>query len=150
MNENETIVPEHVNYLMNLLKSYEFFFRKNMENLDISIGEIPILLEIYENEGLNQIDLVRQFHVTEANISKTTKNLLIKGFITKTIDAENNTKKILLLTEDGKKVCKILLNIFSQWKEATMGEIPGEEMLAFSQTLKKLSDNSVDLLSKNN
>ena len=150
MNENETIVPEHVNYLMNLLKSYEFFFRKNMENLDISIGEIPILLEIYENEGLNQIDLVRQFHVTEANISKTTKNLLIKGFITKTIDAENNTKKILLLTEDGKKVCKILLEIFSQWKEATMGEIPGEEMLAFSQTLKKLSDNSVDLLSKNN
>ena len=150
MNENETIVPEHVNYLMNLLKSYEFFFRKNMENLDINIGEIPILLEIYENEGLNQIDLVRQFHVTEANISKTTKNLLIKGFITKTIDAENNTKKILLLTEDGKKVCKILLEIFSQWKEATMGEIPGEEMLAFSQTLKKLSDNSVDLLSKNN
>ena len=55
MNENETIVPEHVNYLMNLLRSYEFFFRKNMENLDINIGEIPILLEIYENEGLNQI-----------------------------------------------------------------------------------------------
>ena len=69
MNENETIVPEHVNYLMNLLKSYELFFRKNMENLDINIGEIPILMEIYTNEGLNQIDLVRQFHVTEANIS---------------------------------------------------------------------------------
>ena len=121
-----------------------------MENLDINIGEIPILLEIYENEGLNQIDLVRQFHVTEANISKTTKNLLIKGFITKTIDAENNTKKILLLTEDGKEDCQILLDIFGQWKEAIIGEIPNDEMLAFSQTLKKLSDNSVDLLSKEN
>ena len=63
MNENETIVPEHVNYLMSLLKSYEFFFKKNMENIDINIGEIPILLEIYANEGLNQIDLVRRFHV---------------------------------------------------------------------------------------
>ena len=147
MNENETIVPEHVNYLMGLLKSYEFFFRKNMENIDINIGEIPILLEIYANEGLNQIDLVRRFHVTEANISKTTKNLLIKGFITKTIDAENNTKKILLLTEDGKEVCQILLNIFDQWKNATLGDIPADEMKSFSKTLKRLSDNSVDILS---
>ena len=121
-----------------------------MENIDINIGEIPILLEIYANEGLNQIDLVRRFHVTEANISKTTKNLLIKGFITKTIDAENNTKKILLLTEEGKEVCQILLDIFDQWKEATMADISRDEMLAYSQTLKKLSDNSVDLLSKSN
>lgn len=141
------MIPEHVNYLMNLLKSYEMFFRKNMENLDINIGEIPILMEIYTNEGLNQIDLVRQFHVTEANISKITKNLLIKGLITKTIDAENNTKKILLLTEDGKKTCQILLDIFDQWKDATIGDIPTEELVAFARTLKKLSDNSVDVLS---
>lgn len=141
------MIPEHVNYLMNLLKSYEMFFRKNMENLDINIGEIPILMEIYTNEGLNQIDLVRQFHVTEANISKITKNLLIKGLITKTIDAENNTKKILLLTEDGKKTCQILLDIFDQWKDATIGDIPTGELVAFARTLKKLSDNSVDVLS---
>ncbi len=141
------MIPEHVNYLMNLLKSYEMFFRKNMENLDINIGEIPILMEIYTNEGLNQIDLVRQFHVTEANISKITKNLLIKGLITKTIDAENNTKKILLLTEDGKKTCQILLDIFDQWKDATIGDIPTDELVAFARTLKKLSDNSVDVLS---
>ena len=149
MNENEAMILEHVNYLMNLLKSYEMFFRKNMENLDINIGEIPILLEIYANEGLNQIDLVRQFHVTEANISKTTKNLLIKGLITKTIDAENNTKKILLLTEDGKEACRILIDIFKQWKNSIKGDLSTEELLAFAETLKKISDNSVEVLSQN-
>ncbi|MBO7209571.1 MAG: hypothetical protein J6V44_00990, partial [Methanobrevibacter sp.] len=64
-----------------------------------------------------------------------------------TIDAENNTKKILLLTEDGKKACQILLDIFDQWKDATLGDIPSDEMRAFAGTLKKLSDNSVDVLS---
>lgn len=147
MNGNETMVSEHVNYLMNLQKSYEMFFRKNMDNLDINIGEIPILLEIYANEGLNQIDLVRQFHVTEANISKTTKNLLIKGLITKTIDAENNTKKILLLTEDGKKACLVLIDIFTQWYDSIKGDIPADELISFAETLKKLSDNSVEGLS---
>ena len=146
MSEKNTVVPEHVNYLMNLLKSYEFFFRKNMENMDISIGEIPILLEIYANEGLNQIDLVRQFHVTEANISKTTKNLLVKGFITKTIDSENNTKKILLLTDEGKDACHKLLDIFEQWKDAIKGDLPSDELLDFADTLKKLYDNSVDCM----
>ena len=146
MSERDTMVPEHVNYLMNLLKSYELFFRNNMSDLDINIGEIPILLEIYANEGLNQIDLVRQFHVTEANISKTTKNLLVKGFITKTIDVDNNTKKILLLTEDGKEACHKLLEIFEQWKKALRGDLPSDELLAFAKTLKKLSDNSTDLM----
>jgi DNA-binding MarR family transcriptional regulator len=71
----------------------------------------------------------------------------MKGLITKTIDAENNTKKILLLTEDGKKVCQILLEIFDQWKDATIGDISTDEVIAFSKTLKKLSDNSIDVLS---
>ena len=146
MGKKDTKIPEHVNYLMNLLKSYELYFRKNMDDLDINIGEIPILLEIYANEGLNQIDLVRQFHVTEANISKTTKNLLVKGLITKTIDVDNNTKKILLLTEEGKEACNILLEIFEQWKDAIQGDLPNDEVIAFADTLKKLSDNSVNCM----
>ena len=146
MGKKDTKIPEHVNYLMNLLKSYELYFRKNMDDLDINIGEIPILLEIYANEGLNQIDLVRQFHVTEANISKTTKNLLVKGLITKTIDVDNNTKKILLLTEEGKEACNILLEIFEQWKDAIKGDLPNDEVIAFVDTLKKLYDNSVNCM----
>ena len=146
MGKKDTKIPEHVNYLMNLLKSYELYFRKNMDDLDINIGEIPILLEIYANEGLNQIDLVRQFHVTEANISKTTKNLLVKGLITKTSDVDNNTKKILLLTEEGKEACNILLEIFEQWKDAIKGDLPNDEVIAFADTLKKLYDNSVNCM----
>lgn len=146
MDKKDTKIPEHVNYLMNLLKSYELYFRKNMDDLDINIGEIPIILEIYANEGLNQIDLVRQFNVTEANISKTTKNLLVKGLITKTIDVDNNTKKILLLTEEGKEACNILLEIFEQWKDAIKGDLPNDEVIAFADTLKKLSDNSVNCM----
>ena len=64
-----------------------------------------------------------------------------------TIDAENNTKKILLSTEDGKKACQVLLEIFDQWKDATIGDVSSDEMVAFSKTLKKLSDNSIDVLS---
>ena len=136
-------IPEHLNYLLNLTKSYEAYFKKNMDVTDINIGEILILLEIFANEGLNQIDLVKKFHVTEANISKTTKNLLVKGLIIKKIDTENNTKKLLFLTENGQDACNHLLDLFKQWNDEVSEGIGMDELIAFSKTLQKLSENSL-------
>ena len=136
-------IPEHLNYLLNLTKSYEAYFKKNMDVTDINIGEILILLEIFANEGLNQIDLVKKFHVTEANISKTTKNLLVKGLIIKKIDTENNTKKLLFLTEKGQDACNHLLDLFKQWNDEVSEGIGMDELIAFSKTLQKLSENSL-------
>ena len=98
--------------------------------------------QFYKDEGLNQIDLVRKFHVTEANISKTTKNLLNKGFIVKKVDVENNTKKLLFLTEKGQEVCESLLELFEDWRNDLKGDIPSEELHAFSKTLEKISINA--------
>ena len=136
-------IPEHLNYLLNLTKSYEAYFKKNMDVTDINIGEILILLEIFANEGLNQIDLVKKFHVTEANISKTTKNLLVKGLIIKKIDTENNTKKLLFLTEKGQDACNHLLELFKHWNDEVSEGIGMDELIAFSKTLQKLSENSL-------
>ena len=142
MTEKKIIISESLNNLRVLVRSFEAHFRKNTESEDINIGEIPILLSIYKDEGLNQIDLVRKFHVTEANISKTTKNLLNKGFIVKKIDVENNTKKLLFLTEKGQEVCESLLELFEDWKNDLKGDIPSEELHAFSKTLEKISNNA--------
>ena len=142
MTEKKIIISESLNNLRVLVRSFEAHFRKNTESEDINIGEIPILLSIYKDEGLNQIDLVRKFHVTEANISKTTKNLLNKGFIVKKIDVENNTKKLLFLTEKGQEVCESLLELFEDWKNDLKGDIPSEELHAFSKTLEKISINA--------
>ena len=144
MTEKKIIISESLNNLRVLVRSFEAHFRKNTESEDINIGEIPILLAIYMDEGLNQIDLVKKFHVTEANISKTTKNLLYKGLIVKKIDAENNTKKLLFLTEQGMEVCAHLLEIFENWKNEMKGDIPIEELHSFSKTLEKISINAAD------
>ena len=142
MSEKKIIISESLNNLRVLVRSFEAHFRKNMESEDINIGEIPILMSIYTDEGLNQIDLVRKFHVTEANISKTTKNLLNKGLIIKKIDVENNTKKLLFLTEKGQEVCESLLELFEDWKDDLKGDLPSEEMQAFTKTLQKISINA--------
>ena len=142
MSENDVIISESLNNLRILVRSFEAHFRKDMGAIDVNIGEIPVLLAIYTNEGLNQIDLVRKFHVTEANISKTTKNLLKKGLIIKKVDVENNTKKLLFLTDKGQEVCNHLLEIFQDWKDELKGDISRDELIAFAATLDKIAKNA--------
>ena len=142
MSEKDVIIPESLNNLRILVRSFESYFRKDMGAIDVNIGEIPVLLAIYTNEGLNQIDLVRKFHVTEANISKTTKNLLQKELIIKKVDNENNTKKLLFLTDEGQDVCNHLLEIFEEWKNVLKGDISGDELRAFAATLDKIAKNA--------
>ena len=142
MSEKDVIIPESLNNLRILVRSFEAYFRRDMGAIDVNIGEIPVLLAIYTNEGLNQIDLVRKFHVTEANISKTTKNLLQKELIIKKVDNENNTKKLLFLTDEGQDVCNHLLEIFQEWKNELKGDISGDELRAFAATLDKIAKNA--------
>ena len=144
MSEKDVIIPESLNNLRILVRSFEAYFRRDMGAIDVNIGEIPVLLAIYTNEGLNQIDLVRKFHVTEANISKTTKNLLQKELIIKKVDNENNTKKLLFLTDEGQDVCNHLLEIFEEWKDVLKGDISGDELRSFAATLDKIAKNADD------
>ncbi|WP_297981985.1 MarR family transcriptional regulator [uncultured Methanobrevibacter sp.] len=142
VNNNENL-PDYFNQIMIIVKSYESFFKNNIDSLNVTIGEIHILLAIYKKEGqLNQIDLVRQFHVTEANISKTTKHLLNKGLIIKEIDEENNTKKLIYLTEKGKEICKQLFDLFEQWANEMLKGIDDDELLALTASLEKISRNA--------
>ena len=135
-------VPKYLDELMDIVKSYEFFFKANLEDLDITMGELPVLLGIFENEGLNQIDLVRKFHVTEANISKTTKHLLEKDLIIKEVDSENNTKKLLFLTDKGEEICKELIVLYEEWKDNMIVGVSRDDLITFKNVLAKFSENA--------
>ena len=139
-------IPEHLIYFFTVIKSYESNFNKCLEIHNVNTVEILILLEICNNEGLNQVDLVRKFHVTEANISQTTKNLMNKEFITKEIDPNHNSKKLLFLTEKGHKLCEELLVMFSNWNHKVIKGIPMDDLISFGETLELIYANCLDLI----
>ena len=45
-------------------------------------------------------------------------------------------------TEKGQEICEGLLELFEDWKDELKGDIPSEELYAFSKTLEKISDNA--------
>ena len=139
-------IPHHLIYFYNLIKNYESFFGKNVKKLGLNTNEILILLEIYNNEGLNQIDIAKRYLVTEANISQITKKLKEKDLIEKRMDFENNTKNLLFLTEKGRDLSEKLLVMFRDWNNKVIKGIPMENLILFGETLEMINENCIKLI----
>ena len=139
------VIPQHLIYFFTIIKCYESNFSKNSMDIELNTSQILFLMEIYNREGINQIDLVRKFHVTEANISQSTKKLRENGLIVKKMDPENNSRNLLFLTEDGRDLCESLLVMFKEWNDNVTRDIPRDELISFSKTLGLLKDNCVDM-----
>jgi DNA-binding MarR family transcriptional regulator len=134
-------VPQHVIYFFNLIKINEIHFAKKAAIWGLNINDILILLEIYANEGTNQIDITKRYFVTEASISQTTKKLLKKELIEKKIDPENNSRNLLFITERGHDLSEELLIIFRDLNNAMIKGIPWEDLLVVGETMEKINEN---------
>lgn len=146
MIEATTEIPQHLIYFLTLIKSYESNFSKHSMLQEVNTVEILMLLEIYDRKGLNQIDLAKKFHVTQSNISQTTKKLLAKGFIEKKMDPKNNSKNLLSLTDKGNELCEFLLAMFLDWNNEVIKDIPMEDLISFGETLEKIYANCLNLI----
>ena len=145
MIETTIEIPQHLIYFYNLIKSYESSFGKNVSTLGMNTNEILILLEIYDEEGLNQIDIAKRYLVTEASISQTTKKLKEKDLIEKRMDLENNTKNLLFLTEKGHELSEELLVMFRDWNNKVIKGIPISNLILFGETLEMINENCLKL-----
>ena len=145
MIETTIEIPQHLIYFYNLIKSYEASFGKNAKSLGMNTNEILILLEIYNNEGLNQIDIAKRYLITEANISQITKKLMGKGLIEKKMDPENNSRNLLFLTEKGCELSEELLVMFRDWNNKIIKGIPFENLILFGETLEMINENCLKL-----
>ncbi len=145
MIETTIEIPQHLIYFYNLIKNYESTFGKNSKSLGMNTNEILILLEIYNREGLNQIDIAKRYLITEANISQTTKKLMEKDLIEKKMDPENNSKNLLYLTEKGQNQCDELLVLFRDWNNKIIKGIPMEDLILFGETLAMINENCLKM-----
>ena len=145
MIETTIEIPQHLIYFYNLIKSYESTFGKNSKSLGMNTNEILILLEIYKNEGLNQIDIAKVYLITEANISQITKKLMGKELIEKRIDPENNSKNLLFLTEKGRELSEELLVMFRDWNNKVIKGISISNLILFGETLEMINENCLKL-----
>ena len=81
-----------VPYISIIYREHAKFLNEKVKDEDLSFGLFPLLIAIYDNEGIIQEKLAENFHLNESTITRNLKKLEDKGFIKRTKD--KRTKRI--------------------------------------------------------
>ncbi len=120
------IYREHGKYINDIVKEE-----------GLSFGLHPLLIKIYKNEGINQEQLAKAFHLNESTIARNLKKLEDKGFIKRIKDKR---KKIIGVTPKGELSAKKVMNYDEKWDEKIKENLTAEEYDNFIKTLRKISE----------
>ena len=82
--------------------------------------------------------------VSESNVAQIIKKLEKHGFITRTPDEKNKSRKILNLTNDGKIVVFKLIKEMYEWEGEFFKDYPPEDVAKFKKMLYEYSQKTID------
>ena len=94
----------YIDYINLHFKNY---LKKNYA--DITIYDFTYLANIFYNPNCSQKDLAELLFVSESNVAQIIKRLEKNGLVKRDVDEKNKSRRILNLTEKGKKLHFTLL-----------------------------------------
>lgn len=133
LDENIPTVP----FISILYREHAKFLNEKVKDENLSFGLYPLLIKIYNNEGIIQEQLAQNFHLNESTITRNLKKLEDKGFIKRI--PEKRTK-IINITDKGAKTAKKVMDYDEQWDDKIKEIIGKEEYDNFLITLRKISE----------
>lgn len=144
--ETDRIVFTPTNlYMEYILLSYNNFLKENLDEVQITYGELTYIYNIKFYPGISQRELAETLFVSEANIAKMVKKLVNKGLVEKRKDENNKSRNILFLTDKGEEVF-IKINVLTcGWERKITKKLSNDKYFEFKEILYELSKESADL-----
>ena len=132
------------NYLSLINRELEFYFNNYTDikhSLNISRLEGIYLLLINNNPKLSQSRIAEILHADITLISKITKSLINKEYISKKSDSDDKRIKVISLNEKAYSILPKFLEIYSEFNETALKNFSEEENKMFGNLLIKYFSN---------
>ena len=120
-----------------LYREHAKFLNEKVKDEDLSYGLFPLLIKIYNNEGIIQEQLAQCFHLNESTVTRNLNKLEEKGFI---VRIQDKRAKKIEITEKGKKTAQKVMDYDKKWDEKITEIIDDESYINFKNTLIKISE----------
>lgn len=120
-----------------LYREHAKFLNEKVKDEDLSYGLFPLLIKIYNNEGIIQEQLAHCFHLNESTVTRNLNKLEEKGFI---VRIQDKRAKKIEITEKGKKTAQKVMDYDKKWDEKITEIIDDESYINFKNTLIKISE----------
>ena len=132
-------------YMEYILLSYNSFLKENLDEVQITYGELTYIYNIKYYPGISQRDLAETLFVSEANVAKMVKKLVGKGLVEKRKDENNKSRNILFLTEKGEETYVKINVLTCAWERKITRKLSNETLFELKEILYELSKESADM-----
>lgn len=123
-----------------LYRKNQIFLSSVLKLLDLSTSEYPILLVLYDDDGLTQEDLTSRLHLDKSAVARAIHTLEKKGFVRKEKDAADQRCNRISLMPRSLEVKPQIIEALDQWNEILMSGMNKEERDAAYQILIRMTD----------
>ena len=133
LDENMPTVP----FVSILYREHAKYLNEKVKDENLSFGLYPLLIKIYNSEGIIQEQLAQNFHLNESTIARNLKKLEDKGFIERIPDKRT---KMIKITEKGKTTAQKVMDLDEKWDNKIIEIIGEDEYENFLKTLRRISE----------
>ena len=132
-------------YMTYIIRGYDKFIKRKIDENEINPGDIPFLIGIYHNEGASQNEISASYRETEAYITKVLNKLQKNDLIKKEYSPEKKTRKLIYLTNKGKNVSEKAIKCINEWEEYITSDLNPEEKEKFEESFEKIAQKSMNI-----
>ena len=132
-NEEIPTVP----FISIIHREHAKYLNEKVKDENLSYGLYPLLIKIYQEDGIIQEQLAQIFHLNESTITRNLKKLEEKGFIIRIPDKRT---KIIEVTDKGAETAKKVMDYDEMWDERIKEIIGIDEYENLKKTLKIITE----------
>lgn len=98
-------------------RTHMVYLNNRMKKLDISAGQFPFLMVLFNKEGITQDEIAADVHIDKGTVARALRKLEDNRYIYRAVDLNNRRKYIIYLTEKGKLIVPKILAMDAEWED---------------------------------
>jgi DNA-binding MarR family transcriptional regulator len=111
-----------------------------LASLDLKIGQLDAMMNIYRHPGMSQHDVARRLLVGRSNITMLLPQLEKQGLIRREGDSKDKRVIRLFLTDDGEAKLMEALKIYSALIDKVMAQSTPTECDAMGEQMRRIEE----------
>lgn len=118
-----------------LNRQFNIFLNRELAGTGLNATEFMYIGYLYQNNGIMQDELAREFFVDRAAITRTLKNMEEKGFVDRVRSKEDGRERRIYLTEKAHSYEKLAESIQEKYIRAAGDLLDGQRQREIEDTV---------------
>lgn len=125
-----------------LYRSTQKYYDKKLANLSLTYAQLPILIAIYEEEGISMQKIALDGGYDKGTITKNVQKLVNLGYVIVQSSIKDKRAKELYTTDKTKEVMNQIYSIRRNWWKHIIQSIPSKKIEEFSYLYEDMAENA--------